>query len=116
MSRKSTSSIVAKAGASADLLDPEKLTRLKRSAKRTSPQLLATIERYLTATGIAVSAFGTKAMNDAGFVQGLRAGRQCKPETAAKVISHIKRCPLLQAARMVQARPAAGRIGEGARA
>ncbi len=106
--------IAGKGTSAADLLDPEKLQRLRRSARRTGSQLLATIEMYLSETGIAVSAFGTSVMNDAGFVQGLRSGRQAKPETAAKVISYIAGCPRLQAARSASARRQVPGMVEGA--
>lgn len=106
--------IAGKGVSAGDLLDPEKLLRLRRSAKRTSPQLLATIEMYLSETGIAVSAFGASVMNDAGFVQGLRSGRQAKPETAAKVISYIAGCPRLQAARSARVRGQGAGMAAGA--
>lgn len=91
-----------------DLLSPQHLRRLGRLTQSNGSVLLSTIEGYLQKTGTKMSAFGVQAMNDAGFVQGLRGGRQCKPETAEKVIAYITRCPLLQAARGSRSRRAPG--------
>lgn len=51
----------------------------------TMSQLLAEIEAFCTATGIAPTTFGLLAMNDKAFFAQLRGGRRCWPETEARV-------------------------------
>ena len=48
-------------------------------------QLLAAIEEFCEREGMAPTTFGRKALNDAGFVGGLRAGRQVRAATLDKV-------------------------------
>jgi len=47
--------------------------------------LLAEIDAFLAASGMAASTFGRRAMSHWKFVETLRAGRRCWPETIAKV-------------------------------
>jgi hypothetical protein len=49
------------------------------------PNLLAEIEAFLDAQGIAATAFGQRALGDKHFVKQLRKGRRVWPETADKV-------------------------------
>ena len=51
--------------------------------------LLAEIERYTAATGIAETPFGRLAVNDGKFVGRLRRGRRCWPETIEKARDFI---------------------------
>lgn len=51
--------------------------------------LLAEIDAFTEATGMAETTFGKKAVNDGKFVRRLRAGRRVWPETVEKVRSFI---------------------------
>ena len=46
---------------------------------------LADVDRFLTASKMAESAFGRAAVNDWKFITQLRAGRRVWPETDAKI-------------------------------
>lgn len=52
-------------------------------------ELLKKIDEVQRQTGIADTAIGMSAMNDAKFVSSLRAGRRCYPETIAKVVAFL---------------------------
>lgn len=43
------------------------------------------IEAFLEASGMSPTRLGKDALNDPGFVAGIRAGRQCLPRTAERV-------------------------------
>jgi len=47
--------------------------------------LLSEIEAFLDARGMSPSRFGTEALRDKHFVEELRKGRRCWPETQARV-------------------------------
>ena len=53
--------------------------------------LLAEIEGFLAQSGMSATAFGIDALNDPGFVPGLRAGRDPKLSTAERVRAFIVR-------------------------
>jgi hypothetical protein len=59
-------------------------------AQPTPDPILADIERFLSATGMTPTAFGSGALNDPAFVHQLRKGRECKRATRAKVRAFIE--------------------------
>jgi hypothetical protein len=52
--------------------------------------ILAEIERFLEASGVTPTAFGHRALNDPTLVRELRAGRECKRATRARILDFIK--------------------------
>lgn len=52
--------------------------------------ILAEIESFLVASGITPTAFGVRALNDPTLVRELRAGRECKRATRAKILDFIR--------------------------
>jgi hypothetical protein len=51
--------------------------------------LLQQIDAFLAASGMKATTFGRKAVNDWGFIDRLRAGGRCWPETEERVRSFI---------------------------
>lgn len=51
--------------------------------------LLDDVERFLAATGMSPTAFGSKAMNDPTLVHELRQGRDCKWSTRQRIMAFI---------------------------
>lgn len=54
------------------------------------PNLLATIQRHLRATGMPPTRFGREAARDPRLVGDLRRGRTAGPKLAARVIAYIE--------------------------
>lgn len=52
--------------------------------------ILAEIENFLAVSGITPTAFGHRALNDPTLVRELRAGRECKRATRARILGFIK--------------------------
>lgn len=52
--------------------------------------ILAEIESFLAVSGITPTAFGVRALNDPTLVRELRAGRECKRATRARILEFIK--------------------------
>ena len=53
--------------------------------------LLHTVRQHLKITGTSATRFGREAIGDPGLVFDLTRGRECRPETAARVLAHIER-------------------------
>jgi hypothetical protein len=53
--------------------------------------LLRRIERHLRQSGMTPTRFGREAVNDPRFVQDLRAGREPRAHTAARVAAYLLR-------------------------
>jgi len=53
------------------------------------PTLLPAIEAFLAAHSVSPCRFGLEAVNDPHFVEDLRAGRRCWPETEARVRGYM---------------------------
>lgn len=51
--------------------------------------LLAVVELHLSTSGMTKSAFGFAAVGDPGFVDGLRAGRECRRRTVLRVMEYL---------------------------
>lgn len=51
--------------------------------------LLAIVESFLSTSGMSKSAFGFAAVGDPNFVDGLRAGRECRRRTVQRVMEYI---------------------------
>lgn len=58
---------------------------------QTPDPLLAEIEGFLEEACMAPTAFGRDALNDPGFVFGLRAGRDCRRTTADRARAQMAR-------------------------
>ena len=52
--------------------------------------LLAGVEKYLRRNGMAAARFGREVMGDAGFVFGLRRGREPRAATVARVLAWLE--------------------------
>lgn len=52
--------------------------------------ILAEIESFLEVSSITPTAFGVRALNDPTLVRELRAGRECKRATRAKIQEFIR--------------------------